>query len=234
MSRQHRVIAVGGGTFSTPSNHSLIDDFVMDSCGIERPSICFIPTASGDSDTEIDAFYAAFEGLADCTHVQLFRRGRRDISRQIADADLVYVGGGNPANLLAIWRLHEVDEMVEAAHRGGAMIVGVSAGASCLFDGYLTDSFGPPLRRRTDGLGLVGGTFCPHYASPKRRTHYRAAVADGFGDGYGVDSNVALHFIDGELVDVVSARDGAEAYRVVQLNTTAHERALPIRVLEAD
>lgn len=233
MTTRRQLVAVGGGTFSTAATSSLIDEFVLELSGIERPSICFVPTASGDSDSEIDAFYDAFVDRAQTSHLQLFRRGRRDIARQLDEADIIFVGGGNPANLLALWRLHGVDEMVTNAHLAGTTIVGTSAGASCLFEGYLTDSFGPPLRRLTDGLGLVPGTFCPHYASSKRRAHFREAVAEGFGDGHGVDSNAALHFVDGELVEVVSARSGASAYRVTRTSSGAKELELPTRDLEA-
>lgn len=233
MTALRQLLAVGGGTFSTAATNSPFDEFVLELSRTERPSICFIPTASGDSDSEIDAFYEAFGDRAQASHLQLFRRGRRDIARQLDEADVIYVGGGNPANLLALWRLHGVDEMVTNAHLAGTTIVGVSAGASCLFEGYLTDSFGPPLRRLNDGLGLVPGTFCPHYASSKRRTRFREAVAEGFGDGYGVDSNAALHFVDGKLVEVVSARSNAAAYRVTRSGSGTEERELPTRNLEA-
>lgn len=199
------------------------------------PNVCFVPTASGDSDAEIDAFYKAFGGdRANPSHLQLFRRGRRDLARQLAEADVIYVGGGNPANLLALWRLHGVDEMVADCYHAGTMVVGVSAGASCLFDGYLTDSLGPPLRCLDDGMGLVSGTFCPHYGSAKRRARYRQVVAEGFAAGYGVDSNAALHFVDGELAAVLSTEDGATAYRVSLATDGAKERRLPTRILEAE
>jgi peptidase E len=233
MTKRRQLFALGGGGFSATPGELRIDTFALKACGLDTPNICFLPTASGDSDAEIDAFYNAFgeRSNTDVSHVQLFRRGRRDISKQIGAADILYVGGGNPANLLALWRLHGVDEMVCDAHRAGAMVVGVSAGAACLFDGYLTDSFGPPLRPLEDGLGLVEGTFCPHYGS-RRRARYHEAVAAGFAAGYGVDSGAALHFVDGELDAVLSIDDGATAYRVHK-TAQVEEETLLASFLEA-
>lgn len=229
-----QIVALGGGGFSSAPGDSRIEDFALGACGVEAPSVCFIPTASGDSDDEIDRFYESFGGeRAKASHLQLFRRGRRNISRQLEAADVIYVGGGNPANLLALWRLHDVDEMVAEAYHSGTMVIGVSAGASCLFEGYLTDSLGPPLRPMDDGLGLVAGTFCPHYGSSKRRAKYREVVAEGFAAGYGVEDGAALHFVDGNLADVLSAHDGAAAYRVCRTERV-EERTLPIRILEAE
>ena len=37
--------------------------------------------------------------------------------REVLDQDIVYVGGGSTANLLALWRLHGVDRRAERRHR---------------------------------------------------------------------------------------------------------------------
>ncbi|MEU8175202.1 Type 1 glutamine amidotransferase-like domain-containing protein [Microbispora hainanensis] len=113
----------------------LLDDFVLATTGKERPKVCFVPTASGDSAGYVDRFYAAFSSR-DClpTHLSLFRREHRDLRALILSQDVVYVGGGNTANLIAVWRLHGLDEVLREAYEAGVLLCGISAGAACWFD----------------------------------------------------------------------------------------------------
>jgi peptidase E len=79
----------------------------------------------------------------------------------------------------------------------------------------VTDSFGQGLDPLQDGLGLVPGSFCPHYDGEElRRPVYRSLVDDGFPAGYGADDFAAFHFVGAELREVVSSREGARGYRV--------------------
>ena len=127
----------------------------------------------------------------------------------------MYVGGGSTANLLAIWRLHGLAAILADALADGLVVAGISAGMNCWFEASSTDSFGPlaPLR---DGLGHVAGSACPHYDGEEhRRPSYLDQVGSGaLPAGYAVDDGCALHFRDGELVEAVSSRPGARAFRV--------------------
>jgi peptidase E len=60
---------------------------------------------------------------------------------------------------------------------------------------------------------------------------YHRLVADGFPGGYAADDGAALHFSDGELVEVVASRPGARAYRVERTPDGVQERPLPTRHL---
>jgi peptidase E len=92
----------------------------------------------------------------------------------------------------------------------------VSAGAICWFEGGTTDSFGPDLRPFTDGLGLLAGSYCPHYDSePGRRPLFTSLVAAGrLPAGIACDDGAGAHFIDDELHAVVSGLPGAAGYLV--------------------
>ncbi|MEO8966469.1 MAG: Type 1 glutamine amidotransferase-like domain-containing protein [Solirubrobacteraceae bacterium] len=48
--RPPQIVAFGGGGFSTEWGNPLLDDHVLALSGVERPKICFLPTASGDAD----------------------------------------------------------------------------------------------------------------------------------------------------------------------------------------
>jgi dipeptidase E len=209
-----QILAMGGGGFlADPS--SLLDEHIVSLSPATRPRVCYIPTPAGDSDRSIAAFFEAFSRL-DCepSCLRLFGTPERPIDH-LARQDVLYVSGGNTANALAIWRVHGVDRALRDAWDRGAVLGGVSAGANCWFDCSVTDSFGRALGPLREGLGILSGSFCPHYdGEERRRPVYRALVDDGFPAGYATDDGAALHFVGTELREVVAAVPGAQAYRV--------------------
>ena len=85
----------------------------------------------------------------------------------------------------------------------------------CWFEAGVTDSFGPQLEGMRDGLGFLAGSACPHYDGEElRRPVYTRLVADGFPSGVAADDGVGVHYVETELAEVVSVREGASAYRV--------------------
>lgn len=209
-----RILAMGGGGFMTDLAWPL-DDFILGLSDARRPRVCFVPTPAGDSDRAIAAFFEAFTPRAcEPSCLRLFGTPERP-AEQLQDKDVIYVSGGNTANALALWRLHGVDVALREAWERGAVLGGVSAGANCWFECCVTDSFGGALDPLRDGLGLLPGSFCPHYdGQERRRPVYRSLVDDGFPAGYAADDDAALHFEGTELREVVATRPGASAYRV--------------------
>ncbi len=209
-----RIVAMGGGGFSDVATG--LDGYVLDLAGADPPRACFLPTASGDAQSYIENFLAAYSGRADASVLRLFARDIDDLRGHLLSQHVIYVGGGNTANMLAVWRLHGVDQIMREAWRNGVILCGLSAGANCWFEACSTDSFGTTLAPLNDGLALLAGSFCPHYDSePQRRPSYRAAVASAdLPPGFAADDGVGLLFEGTELAEVVSERDGAFAYRV--------------------
>jgi peptidase E len=213
---ERNIVALGGGGFGGAGDDAELDDFVLGLAGVERPAVCFVPTASGDSDAYVVAFHAAFPpGRARATHLPLFVRDGRDVRRHLLSQDVIYVGGGNTVNMLAIWRAHGVDAILREAWEAGVVLAGMSAGALCWFEGGITDSYGA-VDGLPDGLGLLPGSMCPHFNSePGRRPVYLRLVAEGaLPPGIAADDNCALHFRGTALAEAVSSRDGADAYRI--------------------
>ena len=142
--------------------------------------------------------------------------------------DVIYVGGGNTANMLAVWRVHGMDAALREAWEQGVVLCGSSAGMICWFEAGLTDSFGPQLEGMRDGLGFLPGSACPHYDGEElRRPRYRELVDGGFPAGYAAEDGVGLHFVGTELAEVVAAEPGKRAYRVER----GSEEPLESRVL---
>jgi peptidase E len=51
---------MGGGGFSMEPDNLLLDKFVLSLAGSDRPQVCFVPTASGDSERYVAGFCRAF------------------------------------------------------------------------------------------------------------------------------------------------------------------------------
>jgi peptidase E len=208
------VAAGGGGPVSTPD--SALVAYVLGLPGAQSPRVCFVPTAGGDHDSYVAAFYRNALRLG-CrpSDLPLFQRDDRSVRDLLLAQDVIWVGGGNTANMLAIWRVQGVDEALREAWEAGVVLAGSSAGMICWFEASITDSFGPQLDPLHDGLGWLPGSACPHYdGQERRRPVYRAAVADGFPAGYAADDQAALVFHGTSLAECVSGRDGARAWRV--------------------
>jgi dipeptidase E len=230
-----RIVAMGGGGFSTERENPLLDDFVLSLARRTPPRVCFVATASGDAPSYVADFYRAF-APRDCrpTDLSLFERRVGDLRGHFLDQDVVYVGGGNTANLLAIWRAHGLDRVLTYAWHAGVVLCGISAGMNCWFQESVTDSFQvDALAALKDGLGLLTGSACPHYdGEEQRRPTYRRLVSEGeLRDGWAADDGAALVFAGEALDEVVASRPGAAAYRVERTADGFAERRVEARYL---
>lgn len=237
------ILTMGGGGFSMaqdPRDPAPLDDFLLSLVPAPRgagglPRVCFVGTASGDAATYAEAFRTAFEGRAETSTLALFDYSSipgGDLRAHVLAQDVVYVGGGSTANLLAVWRLHGLDTLLGEAAAAGTVLAGISAGMNCWYDASVTDSYGP-LAGLPDGMGLLPGSACPHYdGEAERRPTYLDLVATGrLPDGYAADDGCALLWRDGALVEAVAERPGARAFRVRRQGDAALEEQLVVRLL---
>ena len=234
MASQQRILAIGGASLGPTSTDWPLHQYLLDLSGQERPRICFVGAASGEDASDRAGFYATFARRAEATHLDLFGRRIDDIEAFLLDQDVIYVGGGNTANMLAIWRVHGVDKALRTAWERGVVLAGWSAGAMCWFEGGLTDSFGPNLAPMRDGLKILAGSFCPHYdAESLRRPRYEELVGSGaLQDGFASDDGVGLLFEGRSFVEAVASLPGQHAYRVERRRgSTAEETQIRARLL---
>ncbi len=211
----------------------VLDDYILTLARRSRPRICFVPTASGDNENYVVRFYRRFTGTAcEPTHLELFRRKVPDLAGFVRSQDVVYVGGGNTANMLAIWKLHHFDHALRAAAEVGVVLAGISSGSLCWFECGVTDSFDSADLTALDGLGFIAGSNCPHYdGEANRRPSYHRLLRAGMPKGLAADDGVALHFVDGSLHRVVSSRPNARAYRVEVNGTDVRETTVATEYL---
>ena len=231
---ERHIVAMGGGGFSMDGDNLLLDDFVLSLSRLRKnPRICFIGTASGDSETYAAHFHDSFPPQrARATRLKLFDRGVHDLRSFIFEQDIIYVGGGNTANLLAVWHLHGLDRVLRAAWIRGIVLAGISAGAICWFEHGITDSFGHRPQRLDGGLGFLRGAFCPHYdGEAARRPVLHKLIRKGFPTTMALDDGAAAHFVGTRLKEVVSSRPKARAFRVALKSDAVTETPLPVRYL---
>jgi peptidase E len=234
------IVAMGGGGFQMEPDNPLLDDHLLGLArmrsGRDRPRICLIPTATADDPDLIAQFRRSFERRAETIVLGLFERTDADLTELVMGQDAVYATGGNTANLLALWRLHGLDRALRTAWNAGVVMAGMSAGAICWFESCTTDSFGPTLRPLHGALGILDGSFVPHYHGEGQR---RPLLLDLIGRGelpagYAADDGAALVFRDRALVEVVTSDPAAGAWRVEpDSRGGAVETALPTRFLGA-
>jgi peptidase E len=216
---QRHVLAIGGFAPRPPGSRELapLIRHALDLSGAASPRVCVLNTAMGD---EPGAFVRMYERLALCgarpSHLQLFPMPNvADPADLLLSQDVIFVGGGSVANMMAVWRVHALDLVMRQAWEEGIVLAGVSAGAICWFTGGTTDSFGIELQPFTAGLGLLPGSYCPHYSDePARRPLYQALVADGVLEpGIACDDGAAAHF-SGEELAIVAERPDATGHLV--------------------
>lgn len=212
------IVAIGGAEFAMRPENEALHDYVLsfvDTTG--RPRICLLPTASGDPNDQIVAFHGAMERRGcEASAISLFRLGVApiDFAEHLLAQDVIYVTGGSMVNLPALWREHRIDEIMRAAHESGIVLCGYSAGSMCWFEHGVSRGGGAPAA--VPGLGLLSGSNCVHYSQdPARRDAYRRLVGEGtIPPGIALDDHAAALIRHGKLVEAVSFRESASAYRV--------------------
>ncbi|GAB2814698.1 Type 1 glutamine amidotransferase-like domain-containing protein [Lentzea nigeriaca] len=213
--------------------------FALDLSGVEgrKPRLCYVGTAGGDQ-RHMNANMTEAGSVAgvEVSVLNLFTMPPTDdLESYVLSHDVVWVGGGSVANLLAVWEVHGLGPVFCKAWEAGVVLSGVSAGSICWHVGGATDSFGPDLRIVTNGLGFLPYGNGVHYDSEAQR---RPKIHEAVGAGqlpttYCTDDGVGLLYRGTELVEAVSERQGAGAYVVVreESSATAQEEKVDTRLL---
>ena len=210
------IFAVGGGGFTheqtSDNSDSMLEDYLL-TLSSPHPNIGYIGHASNDDPDRLRAFYARFDGIAHLSHLSVTADATA-AKAFIADLDILYVGGGSTLNMLSHWRETGIASVLMAAGQHGLILSGVSAGAICWFDQLLLSKADNDFILAA-GLGLIGGSACPHYSNePSRKIAYDTQIRDGnLLSGVAIDDGVGVHITNGAVTKVVRAGAG-NAYLV--------------------
>jgi peptidase E len=233
MSKDPRqIIAIGGGGFYRDGANLRLERYIVQQTKLENPRVAFVPTASGEPDHYVAAFYSAFLSLGCRPSVLTFFKRTPDLRPYVLAQNVIYVGGGNTKSMLAVWRDWGVPELLREAWESGVVLAGVSAGAICWFEQGVTDSLADGLRPM-NGLGFLPGSCCPHYdGEPERRpTYHKLLASQEIAAGVAIEDWSAVHFSGRERSCVVAARAGARAYHLRNVYGSVQEVPLPVEYL---
>src|SRR5438132_8799891 len=149
--RRH-VIAIGGGMRVPGGQVPVHMAYALRLTGRPEPRLCVLNTAGGDDPRWALMMYDRFAGHpAKLSHLALFPMpNAADPEDLLLSQDVIFVGGGSVANMVAVWRVHRLDVILRKAWQAGIVLAGSSAGGIRWVGGGTTGSVGRGLR------GLAG------------------------------------------------------------------------------
>ena len=215
-----QIIAIGGGGFGREIKDLKIEKYIVDQSANTNPSICFIPTATGDDTTYIENFYKTFDSLGCKTsHLDFFKRTIK-LKEHIDDQDIIFVGGGNTKSMLAVWRDWGLDNILKNAYENGTIMSGVSAGAICWFEKGITDSW-KDHQSILPCLSFVKGVCCPHYDEEPERIPYVKEILQEkkINKCIAIEGFCALHLINDEPRYSINFGKENKCYEVTHKNS---------------
>ncbi|MCQ2399296.1 MAG: Type 1 glutamine amidotransferase-like domain-containing protein [Clostridia bacterium] len=230
------VIAIGGGEIKNKTTLK-IDEFIVNlakkHAGENRAVGLFLGTASHDSMPYFNSFRKTYTSVFDIkADVALTVYGEMDfdhIKEKFDKADMLYIGGGDTKFMLDKWKETGILSLILDAYERGVIIAGLSAGAICWFENMYTDY---DLMRNEegeykllDGLGVLKGLCSPHY-DLREKDYHEKIVDNGLKEGYGIENDSALLFINGELKGSLSS--GGKSYFIENKNGVITRKEIPL------
>ncbi|MDL0431473.1 peptidase E [Marinobacter sp. TBZ242] len=241
------IVTIGGGEIADYETYR-IDEFIKSLTKKHRPNALFIPTASGDAPGYCQNFSRLYGEQLGCeVDFVLAAAADFDIRRaqkSIADADLIYVGGGNTQKMLSRWQETGISEALINAGENGTILSGISAGAICWHAAGLSDSekfSGDTNWKLTvvKAMNLLPGMFCPHLNAELRHGALIDSVIETQVPAIACDNGAGVHW-DGERAVAVTSLAGAYVYvfHPSGPHTTIHRFAdmdqVPLHLLHHD
>ncbi len=213
MEIKRHIIATSGGFGIEPENKKM-DLYILSLCNSDNPRICFLPTASGDDKNYIERFYGFFN-KENCkpSHLSLFRGNISNIENHLLEQDVIYVGGGNTRNMMAIWKDRGVDEMLKNGYGKGIIMAGISAGSLCWYEEGITDSI-PGKYTRMECLGFLKGSNCPFADKGKKETYIKMIEEGEMKEGVATEIGVGVHYENEKIKCIFASRENAKAYLI--------------------
>lgn len=209
-----RKILIAGGGFGTEFIR-----YMASLTGKAKPKLCYLPTASADSESGILRWYESCAPLdvipsAQASFISSYSMNR-SWEEVLLSVDGIVASGGNTLNQQVIWKAQGIDAVLREAWDRGIVLGGASAGSLCWFEEGTTDSR-PKELSKVECLGFLKGSHSPHYDKEEQRrpTYHRLIASGELKPGYACDNDAGIYFEDNEVKRVVSTRDGAKVYKV--------------------
>lgn len=203
-----QIIGIGGGEITKPTIPCPIRRYIIKVVNKKEIIITLLPQArlgSPDYDQYIKDFIKTFSYPyknynIKINVIRLYGSVNLDtIKNQMLESDIIYIGGGNTLNMLAIFSAWTIDLILQEAYQKGVIIIGVSAGFVGLFTKCVNHSIKDG--KLLDGIGLLHGFGLAHYNTKlsakdtflntirKDKEQYTVLA-------YGLSEHTAIHFIN--------------------------------------
>lgn len=223
-----KIIAIGGGEIGRPGYliETLdIDQEIIRLASKIRPTLLFIPTASGDSQPYQETVLGYFGEKLGCKvdFLPLFQKrfeSYEEIKSKISKSDIIYVGGGNTLRMMKMWRRHKVDLLLLDAANKGKILSGISAGAICWFHSGNSDSKKFSNKNsdfiKVRGLNIIELMLCPHY-NEERKQSVKEQLKNSKMVGIALENCAALEII-GDKFRIITSKTKASAFKLYWKN----------------
>lgn len=220
-----KIIAIGGGEIGRPGcqiETKIIDQEIIKLSAKKNPKLLFIPTASSEADLYIETVKRYFGKILGCKVDILYllktKVTKKQLAAQILNTDIVYVGGGNTAKMMRLWRKRGVDRLLLQAYKKGIVLSGLSAGSICWFKAgqsdYKKEKNPQAAYARVLGLNLINALHCPHFDVEKERHEDLKITLKKTKDvAIVLDNCCALEVIDDKYRVIVSKKT-AKAHKI--------------------
>ena len=218
-----RIVAIGGGEIGRPGypiETIKIDNEIKSMTRKDNPKLCFLPTASNDSELYIETVREYFGNRLGCcvTSIELSNKdySYSELEETVLSSDIIYVGGGNTKFMLKKWKDTSFDTILTSAFKQNIVLSGLSAGAICWFKYGSSDSlkFDNPKARliALPCLDFIEFTICPHFdVEEDRRPDFKSLLKKTETVGLGLDNCAALKIVDDNF-DIITSKDNAKAW----------------------
>lgn len=225
------IVAIGGGEVSKNETYD-IDKLIVESSKKEKPNFLFIPTASEDAETYIQTINGLYENLGcktDTLHLCNTDVNIEEVNEKIECADIIYVGGGNTAYMMEVWRKYSVDKALINAYKSGKILSGLSAGSICWFiaghsDSEFIENIENPKHKWVKGLGIIPYLHCPHYDEPER-AGFDEFYSGQITDAIAIENQVAIVWDNYEIY-VIKSNPIKNAYMLSWSDTGLNKKVL--------
>ncbi|ASU32308.1 Type 1 glutamine amidotransferase-like domain-containing protein [Mucilaginibacter xinganensis] len=211
-------------------------NYLIKLTGKDKPKVCFLPTASGDSQAYINYWMESAKKLSIEPFVQrvFIESASQKVSfeESLLGMDAILVPGGNTLDMMALWKAHGIDKVLKKAWEKGIVLTGSSAGTICWFHEGLSDSR-PIALSKVECLGFLKGSISPHYHSSKTRASvYQEMVLKGeMKPGYGLDENAGLYFENEKIAKVLAGDSKSKVYKVTVENGAITEQVMETEII---
>ncbi|MDR2973620.1 MAG: Type 1 glutamine amidotransferase-like domain-containing protein [Propionibacteriaceae bacterium] len=192
---------------------SLFPEFAGHAC--EGKTVCFIPTAANPEKVKfyVGADRKALTGLGmSVTDLDISAAPAGEIASGLAEADYVFVSGGNTFYLLQELRRSGADQLIVEQISAGKTYIGASAGSMILVKdiSYVQHMDSPAAAPNLDGdftaLGVVDFCVVPHATNTpfkKAASRIQTSYADSL-DLRPISNNQAIT-VSGDRIDILTA-----------------------------